>query len=168
MRLIHDPNANVADHDLVRKLVRTNGGRIAVLALEGIVETPLHRLERGRTRIAFHCSSVEDDDLTEIVDAVGVVGMIMCPDHGVEAARTGIKQLLAQIRRGVDENARLIRLDDDRGPATSVLGLVGVTLPPVVADARHARRRAGPQQADPHARAFVKRLKKLEVVVAIS
>ncbi len=41
----------------------------------------------------------------QIVDAVGVVGMLVGVEHAVEPIDLGIEELLAQIRRGVDQDA---------------------------------------------------------------
>ena len=43
-------------------------------------------------------------DRAEIVDAVGLVGMLMGQEHRVEMVDVGVDQLLAQVGRGVDHD----------------------------------------------------------------
>ena len=47
-----------------------------------------------------------EEQRAQIVDAVGVVGMLVGVEHAVEPVDLGIDELLAQIRRGVDQYAR--------------------------------------------------------------
>ena len=41
----------------------------------------------------------------QVVDAVGVVGVLMGEEDAVEPVDVGVEQLLAQVRRGVDQDA---------------------------------------------------------------
>ena len=60
-----------------------------------------------RTRVLVDCTPDLREQLLEaqIVDAMGVVGMLMGDQHAVEPIDLRLEQLLAQIRRAVDQNA---------------------------------------------------------------
>ncbi len=66
-----------------------------------------------------------DDERAQIIDAMGVIGMIMREQHGIEMAHIRRKQLLAQIRRCVDQDARSALAGDalhkERAAATAIL-----------------------------------------------
>ena len=63
----------------------------------------------------------------QIVDAVGVVGMLVGVEDRVEPVDLGIEQLLAQIGRGIDQDAgdacAVAPFDQERGAPTAVPGL---------------------------------------------
>src|SRR5205814_1156524 len=75
-------------------------------------------------------------------------------DHAVQPVDVGIEQLLAQIRRRIDEDARrcavgdVAAFDQDRAPPTSVLRIGGIAPAPPLPHARHAARRAAAQYGD--------------------
>ena len=58
----------------------------------------------------------------QIVDAVGVVGVLVGVEHAVEPIDVGIEQLLAQVRRGVDQDARDAAAGRAARPAASSAG----------------------------------------------
>src|SRR2546423_15021660 len=67
----------------------------------------LHDVARGRlTQIKRNAPALMYRDGSEIVDAVGLIGVLMSQKHRVEMIDIGVDQLLAQIRRGVDQDAR--------------------------------------------------------------
>ena len=86
----------------------------------------------------------------QFVDAVGVVGVRMGPQHGVEPANVGVQNLLAQIGGRVDQNTdgaalphpvmlhpvmlHPVMLHQDRGPEPPIPGVVRVTIAPALAD----------------------------------
>ena len=79
----------------------------------------------------------------QIVDAVGVVGMLMGVEHAVEPVDVGIEQLLAQIGRGVDQDAgdarqRIVPLDQKRAAPAAVFRIVGIAGAPAQRRPRHA------------------------------
>ena len=45
-----------------------------------------------------------DEELAQIVYAMGMVGVLVRVKHAVKPVDIGIEELLAQIRRGVDQN----------------------------------------------------------------
>ena len=78
----------------------------------------------------------------QVVDAVRVVGVVVRVDHAVEALDARTQELLAKVRRGVDNDRchafRPDLLGQDRAAPAPVLRVVGVAGPPIVADARNA------------------------------
>ena len=44
-------------------------------------------------------------DRSEIVDPVGLIGMLMGQEHRIDVIDIGVDQLLAQIGRGVDQRS---------------------------------------------------------------
>ena len=91
----------------------------------------------------------EQAERPEIVDAVRVIGVGMTQKDGVEPLHVGVKQLLAQIGRGVDENrCRALRpeaLDEHRAAAAAVLRIGRIARAPPFRNARHPAGRAAPQ-----------------------
>src|ERR1700736_3266300 len=75
-----------------------------------------------------------------------MVGVLVGIKHGIEPLDVRVEQLLAQIRRGVDEHAGapacVAALDQQRAAPAPVLGIAGVGIAPAEPDARHAGRRA--------------------------
>ena len=62
---------------------------------------------RGRlVEIDVDAAALVDEQRPQIVDAVRVVGMFMRDQHAVEPVDLGVEQLLAQVRRAVDQHAR--------------------------------------------------------------
>ena len=58
---------------------------------------------RGRlVHVEVDLAPVLDEQRPQIVDAVGVVGVLVGDQHAVEPLDTGIEQLLAQIGRTID------------------------------------------------------------------
>src|SRR6185312_5092885 len=96
----------------------------------------------------------------EIVDAVGLVGMLMGKEHCVDVVDTGVDQLLAQIGRGVDYDPRRAMgaraLGHDRAAAAAVLWIGRIAGAPAERRARHAGGGAAAQngQCQRHAASF--------------
>jgi len=80
----------------------------------------------------------------EIVDAVGVVGVLVGEDHAVETRDFGVEQLLAQIRRSVHQHrgaAARLRFFDQRAGRRRFFGLFRVAATrPALPHARTRRR----------------------------
>jgi hypothetical protein len=76
----------------------------------------------------------------QIVNAMAMVGMIMGPDHRIDPVDIIIDELIPQIRRCIDQNARSRAFYQDRDTASPVFRLVGITITPVIANSGHARR----------------------------
>ena len=81
-----------------------------------------------------------------------MIGVVVGVDDGVELADAGGEELLAQVRRGVDEDTAAVVLDQDGGAQAPVSRVVGIAGAPVVADERHAARAAAAEDGDAHPR----------------
>ena len=81
-------------------------------------------------------------DGTEIVDAVGLVGMLVGEEHRVDMIDLGVDQLLAQVGRGVDQDTRDSAfpraLDEQRAAAAAVFRIFGVARTPAERGTRNA------------------------------
>src|SRR5262245_1095523 len=91
-------------------------------------------------------------DLAQIVDAVGVIGVVVGVEHAVEPDRAGIEELLAQIGRGIDQRRgltlRAVPFDEERATLAPVLGIGGIACAPMIADAGHAAGRAAAENGE--------------------
>src|SRR5436190_7646883 len=74
-------------------------------ARETITELGVKRARRYFVEIDVEPSAAMDEERTQVVNAMRMVGMIVRIENGVQPVHAGIKQLFAQIRRGVDQNA---------------------------------------------------------------
>jgi len=105
----------------------------------------VHDIFRGRlAQIDRNASALMQHDGTEIVDAVGLVGMLVGEEHRVDMIDLGVDQLLAQVGRGVDQDSR-----DSAFPERSTsseqrrrrfFGFLGRTHPSRARDAERRRR----------------------------
>src|SRR5262249_36446605 len=114
--------------------------------------------------------------LPQGADAVSMVGVLVGIKHRVEPFDVGVEQLLAQIRRRIDEHAgspgRVAALDQQRAASAAVLGIGGIGVAPAEPAPRHSSRRAAAEDGggERHAAfmaargALVNRRKKLSVV----
>ena len=80
----------------------------------------------------------------EVVDPVGVVGVFVGVEHGVDAIDPCIEQLFAEINAGVDQDSRRFfnalrpAFNKKRAAAAAVAGVGRIAIAPVIADARDA------------------------------
>ena len=72
--------------------------------VETIAEAGVHRLRRIVVEIDVDRAALLDVERAQIVDAVGVVGVLVGVEHGIEPIDLGIQKLLAQVGRGVDQD----------------------------------------------------------------
>ena len=99
-------------------------------------------------------------DGTQIVDAVGLVGVLMGQEHRIDVVDIGVDQLLAQVGRSVDHDPRraLVRhpLDQQRTAAAAISRVVGIAGAPAERRTRHAGggTTAEDRQRQRHAAAF--------------
>src|SRR6185312_10635306 len=81
-----------------------------------------------------------------------MVGVLVRVEYAVEPIDLGIKQLLAQIGRCIDENAgnaaRAAPLDQERGAAPAVLRIVRIARAPAQRRTRHAARGSAAQNCE--------------------
>jgi hypothetical protein len=114
------------------------------------------------------------DDGAEIVDAMGLVGMLMGQEHRIDVIDIGVDQLLAQVGRGVDHDARRAvgagPLDHQRAAAPAVLGVARIARTPAESRPGNAGGRAAAEncQCQTHAATgcgtFENKRKKFSVV----
>ncbi len=102
---------------------------------------------RARSARPYGCRSSPvhlDDERTDVVDPMRMIGMRMRHQDGVEAVDRRLQQLRAQIGRHVDRARRLaavaLALEQDRAAPPAVLRIVGIAGAPALAR-RAARRR---------------------------
>ena len=115
----------------------------ALWCLETIAEP---RLQQGVCRSG--CIGVDAlpgvvADDAHIIDAMGVVGMVMGVEDGVDMSGIGVEQLLANIGAGIDQDAGGgtwgARFFNKNGAAQPcVFRVSGITLAPIAANSRHA------------------------------
>ena len=171
-------DAQIAKLQRPGQIMGDTGGRIARRAGKHIIKA---RFQHGKGRRAgpdVDRPAHGMEQLAQIIDAVGVIGMIMGDDHRIEMGDARHQQLLAQIRPAIDQHTLAGRLDKARHAAAAVLRIGGVTAAPVAgavrpADARHTAGGAAAQDGDAHgppARqpALLNKAWKLAVVVAAS
>ena len=102
----------------------------------------MERLGGGLVDIDRDALAAVDEEAAQVVDAVGVVRVLMGIEHRVDPIDVSVEQLLAQIRRGIDQDAGHARagapLDQERGAATAVLGIIWIAVTPTERWTRHA------------------------------
>src|SRR3984893_10217265 len=110
--------------------------------LEAIAETPVQKIRRARIEIGVNALTLHQRQRPQIVDAVGVVGVLVGEDHPVEPLHFGAEQLLAEIRRSVDQRRGAARacgfLDEKRAAAAAVFRVCRVARAPALSHARNA------------------------------
>lgn len=85
-----------------------------------------------------------------------MVGMVVSPENGIYLGNVGRKQLRAQICRSVHKDSlACIVLDDDGHAAAAVPGFLRIAFTPIVANTRHARRRARAEHYELHEAALL-------------
>ena len=73
--------------------------------LEAIAKAGVQCLGCGLVQVDVDRSSPRDKQPAQVVDAVGMIGMLMGEEHRVEPIDLGVEKLLAQVRRSIDQNA---------------------------------------------------------------
>ncbi len=120
--------------------------------LEAIGKTGDEAMARHRIEIARHAAFHGVGDHAQIVDAVGVVSVVVSEQHGIQRIGTHAQKLLAQIRRCIDQHtrnaARSAPLNQHRAAAATVLRVGRIALPPHGADARHAAGRPAAENGE--------------------
>ena len=83
----------------------------------------MHDILGGRlVEIDRNAAALVHHDGAEVVDAVGLVGVLMGEEHRVEMVDIGVDQLLAQIGRGIDQDPRDAVIGSAARPAASSAG----------------------------------------------
>jgi len=89
---------------------------------------------------------------------MGVIGVFMGEKHAVERVDLSIEELLAQIRRRIDQHAGdracFPPLHQERRPPPAVLGIAGIARSPAERGARDATRGAATEDRKLHGHAY--------------
>src|ERR1700732_3727107 len=96
----------------------------------------------GGIHIEVDFSPSHDDQRSNLVNSMNMVGVRMGQQDGVEAADAEPEQLFAKIRRHVDEDlgrgaVLASALDEDRTAPAPVFGIIAIAGAPALADARN-------------------------------
>src|SRR5579862_6947624 len=117
--------------------------------LEAIAEALVHGLRGGFIEIYIDQTPAFDEQRAQVVDAVGVVGMLVRIEDAVEPIDVGVQELFAQIGRRVDEdpcNAGVVAaLHEQRGAPAPVLRIFWIAVAPTQRWAWHAAGRPAAQ-----------------------
>ena len=134
------------DRDLVARRQAMLADHRRVLAagrrLEAIAEPGVHHRRGLFVEIDVDQSPLFEVQRAQVVDAVGVVGVLVGVEDGVDPIDLGIEKLLAQIGRRVDQDpgdaAGVVTLDQERRAAAPVFRIVGIAGAPAQRRPRHA------------------------------
>ncbi len=150
---------DVERHERLGNFTRIEDRRIvaALRPLEDVAEAPRHR--RQRLMIGMHVDALAhcQHQGAQIVDAVQLVGMFMGDEDAVQMGGARSDQLLAHVRRGVDQHRGLALRrappHQDRAAPAPVLRFGRIADAPIAgpvwpANARHPARGAGAQNGD--------------------
>src|SRR5579883_2986038 len=113
-----------------------------------ITEARRHHVGGRRIEVHVDRPPVLDEQRAQVVDAVSMIRVLMGVEHGIEPVDVGIEQLLAQIRRRIDQKARnttcrgTTAFDQKRRAAAAVLRIVRIARAPTQGRARHSGGRA--------------------------
>src|SRR3546814_2669832 len=84
-----------------------------------------------------HRRTAQVHDLAQIVETMGVIRVLVCPDDGVDLADARVEQLQPHIGAGVDKNTEAAERYHDRRAAAQIAWIVGIALTPVVRSEEH-------------------------------
>src|ERR1700724_4575676 len=114
--------------------------------LEAVAKLRAHRCCCRLIQVYVDAPPVLDDQRAEVVDAVGMIGMTMGEEYSVTPIHMRREQLLAQVRRRINQHLGGARptatLHQERSPPAAILGVVRIAVPPSERGARHPPRRA--------------------------
>ncbi len=72
--------------------------------LEAVAEARPDHLRGGLAEVHVDAAALADEQRPEVVDAVAMVGVLVGHQHAVEPIDVGVEELLAEVRRGVDQH----------------------------------------------------------------
>ncbi len=108
----HDGTAGAVDSQRPIGLEPVLGKDRRILAagrrLEAICEPGAQSLQCRRVGIDVDAAALVEREHPQIVDAVDVVGVGVGEQHRIEPGHLGLEQLLAQVRRSVDQHRRVL------------------------------------------------------------
>ncbi len=110
--------------------------------IEAIGEARAEQLAGGRVEIHIDAATPIERHLAQIVDAVRMIGVVVGIEHAIDPTCARVKQLLAKVRRGIDQDrgltARAVAFDQQRAAPAPILRILGIACTPMIADPRHA------------------------------
>src|SRR4051812_3535608 len=117
-----------------------------------------HQHARGRVvGVDVDAAAFVQEKPAQVVDAVGVVGVLVAVEHGIDPIDIGVDELVAEIRSGIDQHARdavcTAPLDQQRAAPPPVLRVAGIACAPAGAGPRHAARGAAAENREGQAHA---------------
>src|SRR5262249_8589074 len=114
--------------------------------LKAVAEALVQRLRGTLINVDRDALAAVDEEPAQVVDAVGMIGMLVRVEDGLERVDLGVEELFAQIRRRVDQHPGgadgAAALDQQRGAAAPVLGILRIAVAPAGSGPRHAAGRA--------------------------
>src|SRR5262249_60700650 len=125
--------------------------------LEAIAEAGAQHLGSGFTQIGVAPPSAVDEESAQVVNAMGVVRVLVGEAPRVKPVHLGIEKLLAQIGRGVDQDTGdggpMAPCHQQRRPPAAVSGVARIARSPPQRGARNTARgtRAEDREARRHA-----------------
>src|SRR5262249_8992972 len=111
------------------------------------------RLRSGFVQVDVDPPPAADEEAAQVVNAMGVVGVLMGEEYRVKPVHLGVEKLLAQIGRGVDQDpgdAGSVAPFHQERVAAAVSGIARIAGPPAQRGTRNAAR--GPGAEDREAR----------------
>ena len=129
--------------------MQLNQRRVPGKALDHVVEVAPHvGLDFGQQEHR-HGLPLLPDEMTDIVDAVEVIRVVVGEDDRVYAFRRAVgEELLPHIRARIDQQGFARDFDQDRWPAAAVARMTWIALSPVSGHQWHAARGSTAQDRD--------------------
>ena len=119
---------------------------------EAIAEFIVQRRAGRFVEIDVDAPAALDEQRAQIVDAVGMVGVLVRVEYAVDPIDLGVEKLLAQIRRRIDQHARdaafAFPFNQDRGAAAPVFRICRIAIAPAQSRPGHAAGRAAAENGD--------------------
>src|SRR5262249_27892360 len=88
----------------------------------------------------------------QVVNAMGVVGMLRGEEHRIKPVHLGVEKLLAQVGRSIDQHSSdpdsVAPFNQQRRPPTAVSGVARIAGPPAQRGARNAARGTGAEDRE--------------------
>jgi hypothetical protein len=110
----------------------------------------VHGLGGRLVKVNIDAATLVDEEGSQVVYAVSVVGVFMRYHHTVKPIDFGIEKLRTQVRRAIDQDTRplplaICALDQKRTTTAPVFRIIWITGAPAECDPRHTHRRAAAQ-----------------------
>src|SRR3954447_20525980 len=127
------------------RMARQDRRIVAALGRDEAIGEPRHDVFGGRlVKVDRNAAALVQHDRAQIVDAVGLVGVLMGQVYRVDVIDICIDQLLAQVGRGIDHDprgaVRACALDHQRAAAATIFWIVGIASAPAEGRTRYAGR----------------------------